>query len=74
MAFRGVLIKMPEEVIELLDALAPHVGEVYPARVGRTSVLLSLLADKNWSRYANTDPKVAAAAEKVANVLDRSRL
>lgn len=73
MAFRGVYIKMPDEVVDLLDALAPHIGELPPARVGRTSVLLALIRDGKLDRYAR-DPHVAQAIEAVADLMDRSRV
>lgn len=60
---RGVFIKMPEELIDLLDALAPHVGEIHPARQGRTSVILWLAARNTQAILATAqhDPAVQKA-------------
>lgn len=64
MAFQGVYIRLPEEVVELLDALSPHVGEQYPARTGRTSVVISLLMDGFWAEQYGSDPTVKAAGDR----------
>lgn len=74
MAFRGIYIKMPDEAVELLDVLAPHIGEVHPARVGRTSVILAMMTDPKWRKRVNGDAEVEEVADRLADLLDRSRL
>ena len=74
MAFRGIYIKMPVEAVDLLDALAPHIGEVHPARVGRTSVILAMMTDPKWRKRINGDAEVEEVADRLADLLDRSRL
>jgi hypothetical protein len=69
MAFQGVYIRLPEELVEFLDAIAPHVGEVYPARRGRTSVLLSLVRGDKWNHIVDSNPEVAKAYDRLADLL-----
>lgn len=65
---------MPDEAVDLLDSLAPHIGEVHPARVGRTSVILALMRGEKMDKVASQNPDVARAVDRLADLLDRSRL
>lgn len=68
MAFQGVYIRLPEEVVGLLDALSPHVGSVHPARQGRTSVLLWLIEGDGPEQFIS-DPDVKAAWDRYRSMI-----